>query len=64
MSGYADSVLSRLQEVQVGNHIAELKGQLQRMRPSDDEITYNSLFEDLVALEKARRDLQERALRG
>ena len=30
---YADSVLSRLQEVRVGNHIAQLKGQLQRMRP-------------------------------
>ncbi|KQB86851.1 DNA primase [Corynebacterium lowii] len=64
MSKYADSVLSRIQEVQVGNQIAELKGQLQRMRPSDDEVTYNSLFEDLVALEKARRDLQDRALRG
>ena len=61
---YADSVLSRLQEVRVGNHIAQLKGQLQRMRPSDDETTYNSLFADLVALEAARRELLDRAFKG
>lgn len=58
---YADSVLSRLQEAQVGNQIAQLKGKLQRMRPSDDETTYNSLFADLIALEQARRELLARA---
>ena len=61
---YADSVLSRLQEVRVGNQIAQLKSQLQRMRPSDDEMAYNALFSDLVALEQARRELNERAFRG
>lgn len=35
-----------------------------RMRPSDDEDAYNSLFSDLVALERARRDLNDRAFRG
>lgn len=59
---FCDSVLSRLQEVRVGNQIAQLKGQLQRMRPSDDEVAYNSLFADLVALEQARRELLKRAL--
>ncbi|MCK7641891.1 DNA primase [Corynebacterium sp. P6145] len=60
---YTDSVLSRLQEIRVGNQIAQLKGQLQRMRPSDDELAYNSMFADLVALEQARRELLDRAFR-
>lgn len=64
MEDYADMVLSRLQESQVGNHIAELKARLGRMRPSEDEATYNSLFADLVALEQARRELNNRAFRG
>ena len=64
LAAYADSVLSRLQEAEVGNQIAQLKGQLQRMRPSDDEQTYNTLFADLVALEQARRELNDRAFRG
>jgi len=34
------------------------------MRPSEDEATYNSLFADLVALEQARRELNNRAFRG
>ncbi|WKK61930.1 DNA primase [Corynebacterium sp. P3-F1] len=63
-AAYADSVLSRLQEVRVGNQIAQLKSQLQRMRPSDDEMAYNALFSDLVALEQARRELNDRAFRG
>ncbi|APT89298.1 DNA primase [Corynebacterium frankenforstense DSM 45800] len=63
LAHYADAVLSRLQEVRVGNEIAQLKGELQRMRPSDDEVTYNSMFADLVALEQARRDLNDRAFR-
>lgn len=60
---YIDSVLSRLQEVRVGHQIAQLKGQLQRMRPSDDEETYNTIFADLLALEQARRELLARAFR-
>ena len=64
LTAYADSVLSRLQEVRVGNQIAQLKSQLQRMRPSDDEMAYNALFSDLVALEQARRELNERAFRS
>ncbi|MCP1386826.1 DNA primase [Corynebacterium sp. TA-R-1] len=61
---YVDSVLSRLQEVRVGDQIAQLKAQLQRMRPSDDEQAYNALFSDLLALEQARRELNTRALRA
>lgn len=63
LEAYTDSVLSRLQEVRVGNLIARLKGQLQRMRPSDDEVAYNALFADLLALEQARRELLARAFK-
>ncbi|MEJ5928922.1 DNA primase [Corynebacterium sp. H128] len=63
LEAYTDSVLSRLQEVRVGNQIAQLKGQLQRMRPSDDEEAYNSLFADLLALEQARKELLRRAFK-
>ncbi|MEX3507331.1 DNA primase [Corynebacterium sp. LK2590] len=62
LESYADSVLSRLQESRVADQIAQLKARLGRMRPSDDERAYNSLFADLVALEQARRELNERAL--
>ncbi|QNQ90630.1 DNA primase [Corynebacterium poyangense] len=61
LEGYIDSVLCRLQEVQVGNQIAELKLQLQRMRPGDDPDAYNSAFSDIIALEQARRNLHDRA---
>jgi len=64
LEAYADSVLSRLQESRVGDQVAQLKAQLGRMRPSDDEESYNSLFADLVALEQARRELNDRAFRG
>lgn len=64
MNVYTDSVLSRLQESRVGDQIALIKAQLGRMRPSDDQAAYNSLFSDLVALEQARRELNERAFRS
>lgn len=61
LKGYVDSVLSRLQEVRVGEQIATLKSQFQRMRPSDDEDAYHAMFADLMALESARKDLLDRA---
>ncbi|APT93642.1 DNA primase [Corynebacterium phocae] len=64
MPEYADAVLSRLQEGRVGDQVAQLKARLGRMRPSDDQETYNSLFSDLMALEQARRELKDRAFRG
>ncbi|WP_165241713.1 DNA primase [Corynebacterium lizhenjunii] len=64
VEAYADSVLSRLQETRVGDQIAHLKAQLGRMRPADDPAIYNAVFADLVALEQARRELNDRAFRG
>ncbi|MDO5732072.1 DNA primase [Corynebacterium sphenisci] len=64
LAGYAASVLARLQEVWVGQQIAQVKGTLQRMRPGDDEAGYRRLFEDLIGLEEYRRELLAEALRG
>ncbi|MCQ9342193.1 DNA primase [Corynebacterium kozikiae] len=60
---HTDRTLSRLHEQRVGNQIALLKGQLQRMRPSEDEQTYNRMFADLIALEQARRELLDRVFK-
>lgn len=63
LATFTDSVLSRLQEQRVSNQIAQLKSQLQRMRPADDEQAYNTLFADIIALEQARREYNHRAFR-
>ena len=58
---YADAIMSHMQERWVGNEIAEMKARMQRMRPDLQQEEYKSLFADLMALEKYRRSLQERA---
>ncbi|KAB1551822.1 DNA primase [Corynebacterium sp. zg254] len=58
---YADAIMSHMQERWVGNEIAEMKAQMQRMRPDLQQEEYKALFADLMALEKYRRSLQERA---
>ncbi|WP_297451399.1 DNA primase [uncultured Corynebacterium sp.] len=60
---YSQAILARLQEVWVGDQIAQLKAMLSRMRPSDDETAYNSLFADLLAMEQYRRELQAEAVK-
>ncbi|MFT3900439.1 MAG: DNA primase [Gordonia sp. (in: high G+C Gram-positive bacteria)] len=58
---YVGSVLARLQEVWVGQQIADIKSRLRRMSPTDDA-DYNGVFGDLVALEAYRRSLLEQAV--
>src|SRR5699024_12606734 len=41
--------------------VAELRAQMQRMRPDEDKEAYMSTFADLTALEKYRRSLNERS---
>lgn len=60
---YVDSVFARLEETHVGNQIALLKGKLQRLRPTEDEMLYNTLFMDLIGLEQRRRELHQRIFR-
>ncbi len=59
---YIGSVLARLQEVWVGEQIADIKSRLRRMSPGDDPEAYNAVFGDLVALEAYRRSLLEQAV--
>ncbi|AZA08831.1 DNA primase [Corynebacterium pseudopelargi] len=63
LNAHVDRTLTRLQEQLVGNQIAVLKGQLQRMRPSEKPEEYRAMFADLVALEEARRELIDRVFR-
>jgi DNA primase len=59
---YIGSVLARLQEVWVGQQIADIKSKLRRMSPTEDADSYNGVFGDLVALEAYRRSLLEQAV--
>ena len=63
MRAYSQAILARLQEVWVGDQIAQLKAMLSRMRPSDDETAYRTLFADLLAMEEYRRELQAEAVK-
>ncbi|MCE5292659.1 MAG: DNA primase [Nocardiaceae bacterium] len=59
---YVASVLARLQEVWVGQQIADLKSKLHRISPSEQPDDYYAIFGDLVALEQYRRSLLEQAM--
>lgn len=58
---YADAAMARVQERWVGNEIADMKSRMQRMRPDVQQEQYRAMFADLMALEKYRRSLQQRA---
>jgi DNA primase len=58
---YADSVLARVEELAVSRRIAEVKSRLQRLNPVDGQPEYNRTFGDLVALERRRKALVEKA---
>ena len=60
---YSQAMLARLQEVWIGDQIAQLKAMLARMRPSAEEATYRKLFTDLLAMEEYRRELQAEAVK-
>jgi DNA primase len=58
---YVDGVLARLEELAISRQIAVVKSRLQRMSPVDEQVKYNRLFGDLVALEERRKPLMKRA---
>lgn len=60
---HIQSTFARLQERYVGNEIARVKSQMERMRPSEDVAVYNRLFAELVQLEKLRKSLLTQAFR-
>ncbi|NLE79679.1 MAG: DNA primase [Rhodococcus sp.] len=59
---YISGVLARLQEVWVGEQVAELKSRLQRVSPATESDEFHSLLGDLVALEQYRRSLLDQAI--
>jgi len=61
---YADTILARIGEIAVSREIAAIKARLQRMNPLEDQVRYNRLYGDLIALEQRRRALVERAAGG
>ena len=61
---YAASVMARLREVALTREIAELKSQLQRINPVENESDYQKIFADLVSMEAARRVLKDLATSG
>ena len=61
---YADVVLARIGELAVSREINAVKARLQRMNPVEEQVGYNRMFGDLVALETRRRGLLDRASGG
>jgi DNA primase len=59
---YAQSQLSRLQEVQVTREIAKLQSKLGRLNPVEHGEEHRRLFGDLMALEQQRHKLRERGI--
>lgn len=62
MATYASAIMARLQEVWVGDQIAQLKAMMARMRPDQDRDAYRELFSELVTMEAYRRDLLKEAI--
>ncbi len=61
---YAAAVMARVEEVAATRRVTQLKSKLQRINPVDEAETYNRLFGQLVALERERIALRERAIGG
>lgn len=61
-AAYAAQHVHRLREVAAMRRIADLKSKLQRTNPIDDQLEYNRMFGELVALEQHRRTMRELAL--
>ncbi|MDJ0394581.1 DNA primase [Rhodococcus sp. G-MC3] len=62
LTRYIGGVMARLQEVWVGEQVAELKSKMQRMSPADNQDEYYALLGDVIALEQYRRSLLEQAI--
>jgi DNA primase len=58
---YADTTLARIGELAVSREIAVVKARLQRMNPVEEQVKYNKMYGDLIALEVRRRALIDRA---
>ncbi|HYU84718.1 MAG TPA: DNA primase, partial [Kribbellaceae bacterium] len=61
---FAVAHFARLQELTCLRRITELKSKLQRTNPVDQAEDYNRMFGELIALERYRTELRERAIGG
>ncbi len=61
---FAVAQFARLQELTCLRRITELKSKLQRTNPVDQADDYNRMFGELIALERYRTELRERAIGG
>ncbi len=59
---YIQSIFARLREVAMSREIAEIKSELQRLNPVENETEYTETFTRLVGLEAARRIQKELAI--
>ena len=61
---YAVAAMARVEEVAATRRVMQLKSRLQRINPVEESETYNRLFGQLIALERDRIALRERAIGG
>ena len=61
---YAKQVFSRLEELSLGRRIDTMKKRLEGLNPIKDPRSYDSLFQELIALEGERRRVRVRAGEG
>jgi DNA primase len=61
---YAERVVSRLEELSLQRRIDTLKKRLERLNPTKEPQSYDTLFEELIALEGERRKVRARAGEG
>lgn len=61
---YAVRVFARLEEQSLKRRIATMKKKLERLNPIPDQVAYDALFEELIALEARRRQVRARAGEG
>ncbi|WP_425454378.1 DNA primase [Nocardioides marmoriginsengisoli] len=58
-AAYAAHHVHRLRELTASRRIADVKSKLQRTNPIEEQVEYNRMFGELVALEQHRRTLRE-----
>jgi DNA primase len=59
---YVDSVFARVLEINAGRTIADLKSQLQRLDPTEQNTEHDRMFQELLSIEEFRRALREKSL--
>ena len=59
---YIDSVFARVLEINAGRTIADLKSQLQRLDPTEQNTEHDRMFQELLSIEEFRRALREKSL--